>query len=106
VPHYPEPSSQPGETDWLARVLDLEAYVTSRGYPFDVIFNSQKGGHESDEAFSRRTLAFVDLYRSKGGRPHRYVIQTWYEHPSEAGPESKPHTLTHLIREVLARVLP
>ena len=106
LPHYPEPSRQPGDTDWLARLLDLEAFVKSRGYPFDVIFNSKKGGHESDEAFSRRTLAFIDLYGGHGGRAHRYVIQTWYEHPSEVGPETTPYTLTHLIREVFARVRP
>jgi hypothetical protein len=102
TPHYPEPARDPSATDWLTRLRELEAYARAKGLAFDLIANTQKGGQTSDEAFARETLRYVRLYCEAGGTPDRWVIQTWYAHPTEVGPESEPFTLAHTINEVAA----
>lgn len=100
-PHYPPPMRDPDQTDWLARLLDLERYVTARGYPFDLIVNSQQGGHTSGAAFEAHTLEYIRWYRQAGGRPGRFVVQTWYRYPEQLAPENQPGTLTHTLKQVL-----
>ena len=30
---------------------------------------------------NRASLALLDLYQQRGGRPNRYIVQSWYAHP-------------------------
>jgi hypothetical protein len=92
--------------DWIARILDVERYVHEQGLEFNMIFNSERGGAFSAALFRRETLAFIDLYRQRGGRPDRYIIQSWYPHPKRdmIVPESNPDTFMGLVKEVIIRV--
>lgn len=96
----------PKSIDWMSRVLDVEKYVHDQGLELNMIFNSQRGGEESAKRFRDETLAFIDLYHARGGRPDRYIIQSWYTHPThgEVVPETDPNTFTGLVKEVLIRV--
>jgi hypothetical protein len=92
--------------DWIARILDIERYVHQHHLEFNLICNSQRGGETSADLFCKETLDFIDLYRKRGGRPDRYIIQSWYTHPTRAEivPENKPGTFTWLVKEVIRRV--
>jgi hypothetical protein len=100
-PPWPEPTKRPQETDWLARVLDLERTARGLGLAVSLIVNSQKGGHESDLAFVRYTLECLEAYRSRGGMAERYVFQTWYPHPEKLIPDTDPHSMTGMLRQAL-----
>lgn len=101
-PPYPKPAREPSKTDWMARVIDLERYAEGRGLKVSLIVNSQRGGHESDEAFARLSLEFLRAFRAAGGSPARYVFQTWYGHPKRLIPESDPHTMTGMLKAAIA----
>ncbi len=101
APPWPPPSKPPSETNWMARVIELERYAESQGLPVSLIVNSQKGGHESDEAFARYTLEYLSAYRTAGGSPQRYVFQTWYEHPTRLIPDTDPHSMMGMLRDVI-----
>ncbi|MFQ6099265.1 MAG: hypothetical protein ACE5O2_16155 [Armatimonadota bacterium] len=94
----------PREVDWLGRIRDLEKYVEGEGLEFNLICNSEAGGQESAQAFYERTLRYLDTYLAAGGTPKRYIIQTWYPHPREVLPETEPHTMTALVKEVIQRL--
>jgi len=96
----------PKKVDWIGRVLDVEKYTRKNGLEFNLIFNSQRGGSTSMETFCKETLDYIDLYIKHGGRPDRYIIQSWYTHPTydEVVPETKPYTFTWLVKEVIRRV--
>lgn len=102
----PNGVADPSKIDWIARILDVEKYVHAQGLEFNLIFNAQTAGETSMEAFNKDTLAFIDLYRKRGGRPDRYIIQSWYTHPthSEVLPETSANTFTGLVKEVIERV--
>lgn len=102
----PNGVSDPSKIDWIARILDMEKYVHAHKLEFNVIFNAQTAGETSIEAFNKDTLAFIDLYRKRGGHPDRYIIQSWYTHPthSEVLPETSGDTFTGLVKEVIKKV--
>lgn len=100
-PPWPKPAKDPKETDWLARLLDLERTIRAHGVDVSLIVNSQTGGHESDEAFRRETLRYLETYRQAGGQARRYVFQSWYKHPERMEPEDDPNTMTGMLREAL-----
>jgi hypothetical protein len=93
-----------GDVDWVERVRKFERYARSEKLEFNLIVNCQTGGKDSDALFSENTLAYVDLYRSSGGRPDRYIVQSWYDHPKCIVPESEPGSMTHLVAEIIRRV--
>jgi len=94
------------EIDWMKRVRDLEDLVKARGFEYNLIVNSQRGGGESAEVFFKETLAFIDRYQAAGGRPDRYIVQSWYTHPTRdmIVPEDKPYTFTNLAKTVIEKV--
>lgn len=95
----------PGTTDWVERVKDLEAYVKSEGLQFNLVVNSGNADKSQEQSY-KDTLAYIDLYTKRGGHPNRYIIQSWFKHPSgeELVPEDAPYTLTALVKEVILRV--
>lgn len=98
--NLPEPKS----VNWLQRVRGYEEFARQQGLEFNLIVNSERGGHESDERFHQDTLAMVDLYREAGGRPTRWFVQSWYPYPTQIVPETAPHSLTALVKAVIERV--
>lgn len=96
----------PKTIDWMARILDLERYVHGHGLQFNLIINSEGAGNASIRQFNRETLDFLDLYRKRGGRPDRYIVQSWYPHPlrSEVLQETSPDSFTGLVKEIILRV--
>ena len=96
----------PKSVDWLGRVRAYEDFAREQGLAFNLIVNSERGGHESDERFCRETLQMVDLYRQAGGQPTRWFVQSWYPHPKQIVPETAPHTMTALLKAVIEGVRP
>lgn len=103
--HLPPPTGERDhkKIDWMARILDIERTVKARHIDFNLIVNSQ-GGNESSEAFCNLTLKMVDEYRKIGGRPTRYIVQSWLKYPEKAVPESEIYTLSWLLKQVAQHV--
>ena len=96
----------PKTVDWLGRVRSYEDFVRERGLKFNLIVNSQRGGSTSDELFFRETLQMTDAYLAAGGKPDRWFVQSWYPFPKQMVPESTPHSMTALVKDVIQRVRP
>ena len=94
----------PKSVDWLGRVRKYEDFAREQGLEFNLIVNSERGGHESDELFHRETLQMVDTYWKAGGRPTRWFVQSWYPYPKRMVPETAPHTMTALVKAVIEQV--
>lgn len=102
-------SNQPAVTagvEWMARLMAIENYAEGRGYPFQMIFNSERGGEGggSNEYYFNESLAFIDDYHAAGGSPALYMMQTWYFYPDALLPEYEPYTMTNLVRETLRKL--
>lgn len=93
----------PTEVDWLGRVRTYEDFVRQNGLSFNLIANSERGGHESDERFYKESLQMVDAYLKAGGKPTRWFVQTWYQYPKQLLPESAPHSIMSLTKAVIQR---
>ncbi len=90
--------------DWLTRILALEEMARRLGFEVNLIFNSELGGRSSNAMFHKHSLAFIDLYTSRGGNPDGYWLQSWYQYPDKWLPEDEPFTMTNLTREVIERL--
>ncbi|MHB1462885.1 MAG: hypothetical protein ACYC1M_16465 [Armatimonadota bacterium] len=105
--HYkndpPRGEKDPTKINWMARILELERMVKARHIDFSLIVNSE-GGNISSEAFCKGTLNMVDEYRKIGGRPSRYIVQSWLKYPEKVVPESEMYTLAWLLEQVVRRV--
>lgn len=99
-PDQPQPTgeSDPRKVDWMARLLDIEAEARKQGLHYNLLMNSQLGGEESGEAFTAKTLEFIDCHQASGGRPDGVIFQSWYPHPKEPLPETRRDTLCGLVR--------
>jgi hypothetical protein len=102
--HFSVNLPDPKAVNWLERVREYEEFVGEQGLSFNLIVNSQRGGHQSDERFFRETLAMTDLYLRAGGRPTRWFVQSWYPHPKQMVPETAPHSMAALVKAVIERV--
>lgn len=96
----------PKSVDWLKRVRAYEERCRAEGLEVNLIVNSERGGHRSDELFHRETLQMVDTYLKAGGRPTRWIVQTWYPYPKQIVPETAPHSMTALVKAVVQRLRP
>ncbi len=94
----------PTSVDWLARVRAYEDRARAEKLEVNLIVNSERGGQQSDEAFCRETLLMVDAYLAAGGRPTRWLVQTWYPYPQRVTPESAPSSMTGLAKAVIGKV--
>jgi hypothetical protein len=93
----------PTKVNWLGRVRTYEDFARQNGLSFNLIANSERGGHESDERFIKETLQMVDTYLKAGGKPTRWFVQTWYDYPKRLLPESDPHSIMSLTKAVIQR---
>lgn len=96
--------ADPRSVNWLQRVRDYEDFARGQGLTFNLIVNSEQGGHESDELFFHNTLKMVEAYQGAGGRPTRWFVQSWYPYPKQMLPESAPHSMIALVKQVIERV--
>lgn len=102
--HFSVKLKDPTETDWLRRVRTYEDFSHERELEFNLIINSEAGGKESDQAFHDRTLRMLDAYCRAGGRPTRYIVQSWYEYPRTIVPEDKTYSMTALVKAVMEKL--
>lgn len=104
--HFSVKLKDPKKVDWIQRIRDYEDFAKLRGLEFNFIANSEQGGKTSGVAFAERTLKMVDAYVKAGGKPTRYVIQSWYPHPVKVLPETEPDTMTGLVKAVILKLHP
>ncbi len=98
--------TEPAKVNWLARIRAYEDFARSQGLEFNLIVNSEQGGKTSDRDFCERTLKMVEAYVEVGGRPTRYIVQSWYDFPKQVVPETAPHSMTALVKAVMAKLHP
>ncbi len=96
----------PASVDWIVRIRDYEGFCGENGWEFNLILNSEGGGKTSDRRFHEDTLNMIALYQRAGGRPARYFVQSWYEHPQSIVPCTEPFSMTALAQEVMKRLEP
>ncbi len=96
----------PKKVNWIRRIRAYEDFARSRNLEFNLIANSEHGGKTSDAAFQERTLKMIDAYAAAGGRPTRYVVQSWYDYPKKLTPESAGHSMTALVRAAILKLHP
>jgi len=94
----------PWKIDWMGRVRAYEDFIRQQGLDFNLIINSEKGGKASDREFYERTLKMLDATLRAGGKPTRYIVQSWYRHPTVIVPETAPFSMTALVKAVLQRL--
>ena len=94
--------------DWIERILDLEAETKAAGMKFGLIFNSdiaEYGRRFTPEKYYADTVEYLNLYISRGGRPHYYINESWYffegAHVPELLPETERYTMTNLTLEFI-----
>ena len=83
------------DIDFMLRLRDLEEYVEGQGLEFNMIYNSARAGNQSsgsNQLYHDETLAFIDAHIAYGATPLRYMIQSWYYHPTQWVPEISGYT--------------
>lgn len=88
--------------DWMQRLVELDARAKAMGMKVNMIFNTNGG--RNAQGYSEQTLALIDLYHQRVGKPDGYWVQSWYQLPGDWLPESTPYTMTHLTREVMRKL--
>ena len=77
----------------------MEAYCYDRGMDFIFLFNDHEGGIKSDQEFHGNVIHCLNEVQKNGLNPSMGTLQSWYPHPKEELPESKPYTFMHLAKE-------
>ena len=91
--------------DWMARLLDLEKEVKSRGLAFALCFNSETPGTKGPEGeYYRQTISYINDYTIRGGRPDINLIESWYKYPLESVPESEKYSVTYIVKDVIKQI--
>jgi len=102
--HFSVKLEDPRKIDWLGRIRAFEDFARAHGLELNLIINSEKGGKTSDREFYERTLKMLDAYIQAGGKPTRYIVQSWYRFPETIVPETAPYSMTALVKAVLERL--
>jgi len=97
------PDAIAATVDWPNRLLQLEQYARSKDVGFNLTTNSETG-YVSAQAFSEDSLKYLDAYLAAGGKPDHFVVHSWYPHPKEFLPESKPYTGSWLAAKFIQRL--
>lgn len=77
----------------------METYCYDRGMDFIFLFNDHEGGTKSDQEFHDNVIHCLNEVQKNGLNPSMGTLQSWYPHPKEELPESKPYTFMHLAKE-------
>ncbi|HET6428491.1 MAG TPA: hypothetical protein VFJ30_08780 [Phycisphaerae bacterium] len=96
----------PKKVDWIKRIRAYEDFARSKGLEFNFIANSEAGGKKSGKDFHERTLKMIDAYVAAGGKPTRYIIQSWYPNPTELVPETDEQTMTAVVKAAILKLHP
>jgi hypothetical protein len=88
----------------MARIVSLQTQVQSHSLPFGLIFNAENGGATSNQLFYEETVAYAHAYRAAGGRPDIAIMESWYEYPNIALPETEAYTHMNTARDVFAAI--
>jgi hypothetical protein len=56
--------------------------------------------------YGKATLEHVRLYKKAGGKPDRWIVQSWFAYPAENEvlPESTEHAFSSLVGQVIREV--
>jgi hypothetical protein len=92
----------PTAVDWAGRLVALERQVQDHGIPFALIYNSEDGGSTSNALFHDQTVAMVELHQSRGGDPDIRHIESWYEFPDNALPETEANSFANTVLDAWA----
>jgi len=98
----PTPGNDPTAIDWIARILEMEEYVKGLGLEFHLYTNTEE--QESNIVYSEGTLKYVDLYRQRGGAPDGWNVKSWYDVPTNFGPESQQYSMSWLTNRVIKKL--
>ena len=79
----------------------MEDFCREEGIEFYVLFNDHSGGHDSDKLFHENVMKCLREVKSHGLTPQLGTIQSWYRHPVNDLPESRPHTFMYLAKEFI-----
>lgn len=91
--------------DWMARLLDLEREVKSKGLVFALFFNSETPGTKGPEGeYYRQTISYINDYTKNGGKPDINFIESWYKYPLESVPESEKYSMTYIVKDVIKQI--
>lgn len=91
--------------NWMARLLDLEREVKSKGLVFALYFNSETPGTEGPEGeYYRQTISYLNDYTKHGGKPDINFIESWYKYPLESVPESEKYSMTYIVKDVIKQI--
>ncbi len=90
--------------DWMQRLAELDVKAKSMGLKVNMIFNTNGG--RNAQGYSEQSLALIDLYHQRVGKPDGYWIQSWYQLPGAWLPETEPYTMTNLVREAMKKIAP
>ena len=50
------------------------------------------------------TLKMLDVYVQAGGKPERYIIQSWYSYPETIAPETAAYSMTALVKAAMQKL--
>lgn len=91
--------------NWMARLLDLEREVKSKGLVFALFFNSETPGTKGPEGeYYRQTISYINDYTKNGGKPDINFIESWYKYPLESVPESEKYSMTYIVKDVIKQI--
>ena len=101
---YPNASAPiPGNAGFL-KLQDTSLLVRNLSLKVAKTFNSGEGGQTSDRAFFQDTMH--DWMHGGQGRDwwDAIMVETWYKHPADAIPETKPYTTAYTALSVFETV--
>ncbi len=88
--------------DGFAKLVRLQEWCQDNDLQYGQIFNSARGGANSNEQFGRETIAYYDTLTAAGADPDILLVMSWYPHPDVALPEDEPWTFTYTLREFMS----
>ena len=98
------------EQGWR-EVKRIEDHCRSIGLPFSLIYwAADVAGSAALQAnpasWYNSILQMGQRYRSVGGRPDQYVVQTWIGLPDKTLPEDHPHSFAYSVVEFNKQIIP
>ena len=90
------------DLDWLEgavrNLVPLAAALKHRHIPLGIIYDADRFSNNSDESWSRNTVAhFAKVESDLGIHPDQAVLESWVRYPSHMLPETQPGTFTNVV---------
>ena len=100
---YPNATAPRPFGDGWKRVAAAAALVRGLGLEVGKTFNSQAGGATSDALFHALTVADYGNTTAAGVLLDHHRVETWYEFPKTAAPETLAFTTSYTALDVARR---